>query len=96
MKNLLLLLIALLLVNISSLAQAPEMFKYQAHIMNDKGNVVNNTTIGLQISIYQNGLNGNLVYQEVYTITTNKSGLVNLEIGRAMPLRVYFPKLIGV
>lgn len=81
MKKLLLLLIALLLLSLGLFAQAPEMFKYQAHIMDDKGSVVNNTTIGLQLSIYQNGLNGNLVYQEVYTVTTNKSGLVNLEIG---------------
>ena len=81
MKKLLLLLITLLLLSLGSFAQAPEMFKYQAHIMDNKGSAVNNTTIGLQLSIYQNGLNGNLVYQEVYTITTNKSGLVNLEIG---------------
>jgi len=81
MKKLLLLIIALLLLSLGSFAQAPEMFKYQAHIMDNKGGAVNNTTIGLQLSIYLNGLNGNLVYQEVYTITTNKSGLVNLEIG---------------
>ncbi len=81
MKKLLLLIIGLLFINISSFAQAPEKFKYQAHILNDKGNVVNNTIVGLQISIYQNGLNGNLMYQEIFTTTTNKSGLVNLEIG---------------
>jgi len=33
MKKLLLLIIALLLLSLGSFAQAPEMFKYQAHIM---------------------------------------------------------------
>ncbi|MGB5437084.1 MAG: hypothetical protein WBM98_14410 [Maribacter sp.] len=81
MKKLLLLLIALLSINISSFAQAPEKFKYQAIITDNKDFPVRNKTIGLQISVLQNDLNGTIVYQETFTARTNNSGLVNLEIG---------------
>jgi len=81
MKNLLLCLIALLIFNISSLAQAPEKFKYQAIITNNKDLPVRNKTIGLEISILQSNLDGTIVYQETFTTRTSNAGLVNLEIG---------------
>ena len=81
MKNLLLCLIALLIFNISSLAQAPEKFKYQAIITDNKDLPVRNKTIGLEISILQSNLNGTIVYQETFTTITSSAGLVNLEIG---------------
>ena len=84
MKNLLLLLIALLLVNISSLTQAPEKFKYQAIITDNKDHPVKNKAIGLEISILQSNLNGIIVYQETFTTRTSNAGLVNLEIGTGM------------
>ena len=84
MKNLLLCLIALLIFNISSLAQAPEKFKYQAIITDNKDHPVRNKTIGLEISILQSNLNGIIVYQETFTTRTSNAGLVNLEIGTGM------------
>ena len=84
MKNLLLLLITLLLFNISSFAQAPEKFKYQAIITDNKDLPVRNKTIGLEISILQSNLDGTIVYQETFTTRTSNVGLVNLEIGTGM------------
>ena len=84
MKNVLLCLIALLIFNISSLAQAPEKFKYQAIITDNKDHPVRNKTIGLEISILQSNLNGIIVYQETFTTRTSNDGLVNLEIGTGM------------
>ena len=76
----------MLLLNLYSFAQAPEVFKYQAIINKKNGNeVLKNTSIGVQISIIHNDLNGTPVYSETFNATTNGSGLINLEIGNGSP-----------
>ena len=93
MKKILLIVSALLLLSINSFAQAPEMFKYQAIITNDKGHTVSNKTIGLQLSIFRSDLNGSLVYQETFTPTTTKAGLVNLDIGNGTTTNPVFSEI---
>jgi uncharacterized protein (TIGR02145 family) len=61
-------------------AQPPQAFNYQTVVM-DNGNPVANTTVSFRISILKNNQNGNAVYIETQSPTTNEFGLVNLQIG---------------
>ncbi|WP_320815318.1 tail fiber protein [Flavobacterium sp.] len=62
-------------------AQTPEKMSYQAVIRDAGGDLVTNTSIGMQISILQN-IGGFIpVYVETQTKTTNINGLLSLKIG---------------
>ena len=61
-------------------AQAPQKFSYQAVVRNESNTLVRGT-VGVRVSILQGGVNGNVVYQETHTTTTNINGLMTLEIG---------------
>ena len=80
MKKISSLLIASML-SIVALAQSPEMMSYQAVVRDAGDNLVAATTIGMQISILQDSINGTAVYVETHAPTTNINGLVSLEIG---------------
>jgi hypothetical protein len=62
-------------------AQAPEKMSYQAVIRNSSGTLMNNQTIGMQISILQGSVNGTAIYIETQSPTTNENGLASIEIG---------------
>ena len=62
-------------------AQTPEKMSYQAVIRDAAGNLVANTSIGMQISILQGSETGAAVFEETHTTTTNVNGLVSLKIG---------------
>ena len=62
-------------------AQTPEKMSYQAVIRDAAGNLVANTSIGMQISILQGSETGAAVFEETHTTTTNANGLVSLKIG---------------
>lgn len=62
-------------------AQTPEKMSYQAVIRDAAGNLVANTSIGMQISILQGSDTGTEMYKETQTSTTNINGLVSLKIG---------------
>lgn len=66
---------------LNSYGQFPEGFKYQAIVRDAANNVLVNKSVGMQISIFQTAPNGNMVYQETFTPTSNDIGLLNLEIG---------------
>ena len=80
MKNIFFLFI---LMQISSIlfAQAPEKMSYQAIVRDASNNLLNNTSVGMRISILQGSTTGNAVYIETQTPSTNTSGLVSIEIG---------------
>ena len=81
MKRLILSLVAIATISLSSFGQAPEGFKYQA-VVRDAGNIIlNNQSVGMQMTIQQGSIGGVTVYQETFSLTTNAYGLVNLEIG---------------
>jgi N-acetylneuraminic acid mutarotase len=65
----------------SSLAQAPNSFKYQSVIRNSSGIVLSEKNISLRISILQSSVSGTVVYSETHAATSNKYGIVNLNIG---------------
>ena len=76
-----LLLSALLLVAHVSAAQSPQKFTYQSVIRDASENLVQNSNVGIQITIRQNSSSGTIVYQEQHAATTNQNGLATLEIG---------------
>jgi hypothetical protein len=80
MKKLVLSLITMLTV-LAGIAQAPNMFKYQAVARNTSGDLIANQTVSFEISILQNSSGGSPVYTETHVATTNQHGLVNLNVG---------------
>ena len=67
-------------------AQTPDKMSYQAVIRNASGVLVQNSPIGMKISILQGSTNGTPVYAETRTATTNTNGLVTIEIGSGTPV----------
>jgi len=76
-----LLLIAIMVLPKYASAQAPEKMSYQAVVRDASNNLVNSTSVGMQISILQGSSNGTPVYVETHTPTSNTNGLVSIEIG---------------
>lgn len=62
-------------------AQSPEAISYQAVLRATNGSLVANQTVGLQVSILQNNINGSVVYLETHNASTNANGLMTIEIG---------------
>lgn len=66
-------------------AQPPEKMSFQM-VVRDAGNMlVTNQSLGVRISILRNAPNGNSVYTETHTASTNGNGLLTLEIGTGQP-----------
>ena len=63
------------------LGQAPQSFNYQAVIRDSSNSIIINQSIGVQIAILQGNANGNSVYTETFSETTNDYGLINLQLG---------------
>ena len=73
--------IIVLLVAISSQAQAPQAFSYQAVIRNASNALVANQLVGERISLVKDSATGTVVYSETQNVKTNANGLVSLQIG---------------
>jgi len=80
---------------ISTLAsgQAPECFTYQAVARDVNGNLLTNQSVTIQFSILENSTTGNAVFVEQHNKTTNDFGLVNLEIGKGIPVTGNFSSI---
>lgn len=61
---------------------APAGINYQAVARDEKGQVLTNKTISLQISLYAGEVGGKANYQEVHRIATNELGLFSLVVGK--------------
>ena len=64
-----------------SSAQAPQKISYQAVIRNSNSALITNSQVGLQINIPQGSSNGEIIYTETQTPTTNANGLISIEFG---------------
>lgn len=64
-----------------SFAQAPQKMSYQAVIRNSANELIEESQIGIKISILKESPQGNAVYVESQKKSTNSNGLVSLEIG---------------
>jgi uncharacterized protein (TIGR02145 family) len=71
----------LLLISGMSVGQSPTKFSYQAIIRAVGGQALTNQPIGMRLSILQGSDNGNAVYVETHTGTTNAQGLVTVQVG---------------
>jgi hypothetical protein len=80
MKNLIAFLV-IMTFGLTSFAQAPQAFKYQAVARDASGNVLANKNVTFRISIIQGTVTGAIVYNELHSKTTNSFGLVDLEVG---------------
>ncbi|MCP4089288.1 MAG: hypothetical protein GY746_05805 [Gammaproteobacteria bacterium] len=80
MKKLIIVL-GILLIAGTLLAQAPQSFKYQAIARDVEGNIISNKQVSLRISLLQGSNSGKIVYSETHDVTTNSFGLITLEIG---------------
>ena len=65
----------------SAFSQSPQKFSYQTVVRNSGGQLLANQAIAVKISILQGSENGNVVYAERHTPTTNANGLASLQIG---------------
>jgi len=81
MKKIFLLVINILIISTFLLAQTPESFKYQAVLRNTRGEPQVKKDAELRISILQSSADGQAVYTELHSLTTNLLGMVNLSIG---------------
>ena len=77
-------LLALISISTVSLAQfgtAPKTMSYQAIIRNNQDALVQNSLVGIRISILDESVNGSAIYVETHTKQTNQNGLLDLQIG---------------
>jgi len=81
MKQIILILTAVLFTATSLMAQSPEKMSYQAVVRDANNDLIKDTQIGMQISILQSAAGSTAVYVETQTPTTNTNGLVTVEIG---------------
>ncbi len=65
----------------AAFSQTPQRINYQSVVRNTTGEVLQNQTIGLRISILQGSDTGPAVFAETHTPTTNNYGLINVQIG---------------
>jgi len=77
-------LLLLLFVSGILIAQAPHAFKYQTVVRNENGTLLPDQPVGFRFSIISGSPDGNVVYSELHTDTTNASGLISLEIGHGL------------
>jgi len=61
--------------------QAPTSFKYQAVLRDSRSNTKANTATNISIDILQGSATGTSVYSETHRVTTEGSGLINLDLG---------------
>ncbi|MBO4778214.1 MAG: hypothetical protein J5588_06935, partial [Bacteroidales bacterium] len=73
--------LGMIALSLSMLAQTPQQFSYQAVVRNDEGKLVSEESVDLIIAILQGNADGDAVYTETQTATTNKNGLLSLRIG---------------
>ncbi len=81
MKKRIFALTATLMLAANLFAQAPEKMSYQAVVRNADSELLSEETVGMQISILQGAVDGEAVYVETQTPTTNTNGLISLQIG---------------
>ncbi len=88
MKKVTLILFAILFAVTGILAQAPNMFKYQAVLHNADGTIIAEESVTVDIAILQGSASGDEVFTESHTVTTTAQGLINLNIGSVEDLSV--------
>lgn len=71
---------------ITSQAQSPNKFNYQAVARDLSGNVLVDQDVSVRIAVLEGSNSGNEVFAETHEITTNGFGLFNFQIGAGTPI----------
>ena len=79
--KLFLFLAATMMVSLSSLTQPPSGMNYQAVLRDDAGEILASQEVEIHFEIVQGNTDGQVVFSETHTTTTNAMGLINLVIG---------------
>ena len=69
------------LLGITTMAQSPSKFNYQAVARDASGVVVSSGTVGVKVSILTGSATGTEVYSETHSAATNVYGMMNFQIG---------------
>ena len=78
MINKFLVLICLLFVGSSAIAQIPQQLNYQGIARNATGEPISTHVITVRLSIIDSAANGLMTYQETKTVSTNYVGLFTM------------------
>lgn len=70
-------------------AEAPQTISYQAVVRNNVGRLLRDKPVGVRITILAGSEDGQVVYSESRTTTTNNNGLVTFAIGDANAVSSY-------
>ncbi len=76
-----LLLFPALMIGVFISANTIKNFNYQAIVRNSEGELVANQSVQIQLTIIDAEADGDEIYSETHTVTTNEVGLINLSIG---------------
>ncbi len=82
-----------LVISISSIAQSPNSFKYQAVIRDNSGTPLVNQGIGVKLSILSSSSSGTVEYSEEHTVTTSDYGVIALNVGEGSVLSGNFSNI---
>lgn len=63
------------------MAQVPQGFNFQAVARDSEGNILDNQQVGVQVSVVKGTEDGEVVYTETHSLTTNEAGFMQLVIG---------------
>lgn len=63
------------------MAQVPYLINYQAVALNNNGSTIAGQSIAVRISLHENTANGTVLYTETRQVTTDASGLFDVQIG---------------
>ena len=66
--------------------QVPQAISYQSVVRDLNGNPLAEQNVSLRISILEGDIDGDAIYAETHSITTNKFGLINIKIGMGTPV----------
>ena len=87
MKTLFLLLVNLLCTSVMVLEaqdNMPQAISYQAVARDAQGRVIVEKRIGIQVEILKGSTTGTVVFSETHSLTSSKTGTVNLLIGQGI------------
>ena len=62
-------------------SQTNDNFSYQAIVRDSGGDIINNATVGIEITILKSNPTGTQVYKESFAPVTNDGGAFRIEIG---------------
>lgn len=79
------LLIALMSISTILFGQVPQGIPYQAVARDAQGNPMSNQPLTVQFSLHEASADGQVIYQETQTTTTNGQGLFSLTFGAGVP-----------